>query len=39
VARLTTCLGASDDNTNIHPDQGPITVMAHEAGRNVKIES
>jgi hypothetical protein len=39
VVRLTTCLGASDDTTNIHPAGGPITAMTHEAGRNPKIES
>jgi hypothetical protein len=39
VARLTTCSEASDDSTNILPDQGPIAVTAHEDGCNPKIES
>jgi hypothetical protein len=39
VARLMIFSGTSDDTTNIHPGQGPIAVMAHEAGCNPKIES
>jgi hypothetical protein len=27
VASLTTCSGASDDITNIHPGQGPISCI------------
>jgi hypothetical protein len=27
VASLTTCSGASDDTTNIHPGQGPISCI------------